>query len=137
MAQVQDIMTLYNREGLSQRQIAKQLGMSRNTVRKVLDCPAYYLGTEPKKRQESKNTVMTAVVQQRIDEIMEKDRREPRKQRHTAHRIWERLLEEGFRCAESTVRRYVGKNRRAKREVFIPLEFGIGEDAVGAHAGCR
>ena len=29
-----------------------------------------------------------------IDAILEADRRAPRKQRHTAHRIWQRILTE-------------------------------------------
>ena len=137
MAQVQDIMTLYNREGLSQRQIAKHLHVSRNTVRNVLESPEHYLGVKPRKQRQSRKTVMTPAVTHRIDEILENDRREPRKQRHTAHRIWQRLLEEGFGCAESTVRRYVGKKKRTKREVFIPLEFSIGEDAQVDWGSCQ
>jgi transposase len=129
-------MAMYEREALSQRQIAKQLGVSRNTVRRVLEKPGYYLGVEPKRRRDSKKTVMTPAVEQRIKEILEQDRREPRKQRHTAHRIWERLLEEGFICGESTVRRYVGQKKRAGREVFIPLEFSPGEEAQVDWGSC-
>ena len=66
---------------------------------------------------------------EKIDQILKDDLREHRKQRHTAHRIWERLLEDGFNCGESTIRRYVGGKKRGMREVFIPLEFGAGEDA--------
>ena len=129
MAQVQDIMDLYEREGLSLRQIARRLHVSRNTVRRVVDNPGYYLGVEPKKQRIKQKSVLVAAVTERIDRILKDDQREHRKQRHTAHRIWERLLEEGFRCGESTIRRYVGQKKRGMREVFIPLEFGPGEDA--------
>jgi transposase len=127
---------MYEREGLSQRQIARSLGVSRNTVQRVLERPEYYLGVQPKRPRAGKRTTMTASVLQRIDEIVEKDKREPRKQRHTAHRIWQRLLEEGFSCGESTVRRYVGQKKRAVREVFIPLEFAPGEDAQVDWGSC-
>src|SRR5205807_5620112 len=58
-----------------------------------------------------------------IEAILEQDRQAPRKQRHTAHRIWERLVSEhGAEIAEPTVRRYVG---RRKRELY-----GVGEVMV-------
>ena len=49
-----------------------------------------------------------------IDRILEEDRRAPRKQRHTAHRIWERLRVEvaGFDVCERSVRQYVAKRTR-------------------------
>ena len=49
-----------------------------------------------------------------IDEILEADRKAPRKQRHTAHRIWVRLRKEKpeIAVAECTVRQYVRKRKR-------------------------
>ena len=49
-----------------------------------------------------------------IDEILEDDRRAPRKQRHTAHRIWVRITRErsSHPIAESTVRQYVRQRKR-------------------------
>ena len=42
------------------------------------------------------------------------DRDAPRKQRHTAKRIWQRLVDEhGADVAESTVRQYVRARKRA------------------------
>ena len=67
-----------------------------------------------------------------IDAILEEDRKAPRKQRHTAHRIWVRIRQEmpGVPVAESTVRQYV---RRKKRELglgggetFVPQSYGWG-----------
>lgn len=55
-----------------------------------------------------------------IEAVLEGDRQVPRKQRHTAHRIWERIRAElEIEVAESTVRKYVG---RRKRELFGPVE---------------
>ncbi|MGH7904927.1 MAG: IS21 family transposase, partial [Candidatus Dormibacteraceae bacterium] len=55
-----------------------------------------------------------------IERVLAEDRNAPRKQRHTAHRIWERIRAElGIEVAESTVRKYVG---RRKREIFGAAE---------------
>ena len=55
-----------------------------------------------------------------IEAVLATDREAPRKQQHTAHRIWERIRAElGIEVAESTVRKYVG---RRKRELFGPTE---------------
>ena len=69
-----------------------------------------------------------------IDGILEADRKAPRKQRHTAHRIWVRLRKERpeIRVAECTVRRYV----RAKKhelglgggETFVPQSYAWGAE---------
>lgn len=59
-----------------------------------------------------------------IDGWLEADRDAPKKQRHTARRIWQHLIEEhGADVRESTVRRYVGEGRRSEpmalREVTV------------------
>jgi hypothetical protein len=53
-------------------------------------------------------------LKKRIDQILKDDLTAPRKQRHTAHRIWTRLNEEraDHRVAEATVRRYVVIRKR-------------------------
>jgi transposase len=54
----------------------------------------------------------------------------PRKQRHTAHRIYERLVKEHcFSGGERTVRQYVRRLKPKFQEMFIPLEFDPGADA--------
>jgi hypothetical protein len=48
-----------------------------------------------------------------IDAWLEADREAPRKQRHTARRVWQRLVDEHHAdVGESTVRRYVAEVRR-------------------------
>jgi hypothetical protein len=51
-----------------------------------------------------------------VDGILELDRKAPRKQRHTAHRIWERMRAEVPGCAvcERTVRQYVQERKTAR-----------------------
>ena len=50
-----------------------------------------------------------------IDAILEADRKAPRKQRHTATRIWHRIRDEvpGCTAAERTVRLYVEQRKEA------------------------
>ena len=57
--------------------------------------------------------VLTPALRAVVDEILKADRRAPRKQRHTARRIFGRLkTEHHYVGAESTVRKYVGQQRR-------------------------
>ena len=66
-----------------------------------------------------------------IDRILEDDLRRPRKQRHTAKRIFERLRDEyGFDGGYTTVKDYVRENRRQTKEMFVPLSHAPG------HAQC-
>ena len=70
-----------------------------------------------------------------IDDILEMDGAAPRKQRHTARRIWRRLASEQpeYPVAESTVREYVRGRKRAmglaRREVFVPQSYSAGQEA--------
>ena len=70
-----------------------------------------------------------------IDRILEADRKAPRKQRHTAHRIHVRIGQEHPGCpvAESSVRRYVRERKAAMgllaRETFVPQSYSWGEEA--------
>ena len=66
-----------------------------------------------------------------IDRILEDDLARPRKQRHTAKRIFERLRDEhGYYGGYTTVKDYVREHRRQTREMFVPLSHPPG------HAQC-
>lgn len=94
-------------EGESQRGIARALGISRNTVKK------YWEGERvPGKRIERPRepSVLTPEVRAFIDSCLKSDEDSPGKQRHTAKRIYDRLVaEQGFTGGETTVRSYVKK----------------------------
>ena len=67
-----------------------------------------------------------------IDQILDDDHRVPKKQRHTAKRIFERLRDEyGFDGGYTIVKDYVREHRRRTREMFVPLSHPPG------HAQCR
>ena len=68
-----------------------------------------------------------------IDAILEADRgpEVPRKQRHTAHRIFERLRDEhGFTGGYTIVKDYVRSRRQSTREAFVPLHHPPGHAQV-------
>ena len=80
-------------EGQSQRSVAREFGLARDTVRKMLrySIPPGYRRKEPAKRPKLGPWVGV------IDAILEDDKSKPVKQRHTAKRIFERLrAEHGF-----------------------------------------
>ena len=120
-------------DGQSQREIAQELGHSRNTVAKALihPIPPGYRLREPRP------CPVLAPVKASIDAWLEQDRGEPRKQRHTTMRIFQRLVDEHqFAGDYSTVRRYLCQRRQRSAEVFMPLEFDPGEEAqVDWHEG--
>jgi transposase len=66
-----------------------------------------------------------------IEEILESDRKAPKKQRHTAQRIWERLRDEhGFTGKPTIVKDAVRAWRNGHQEVFLPLSHRPGEAQV-------
>jgi hypothetical protein len=82
--------------------VARKLGVHRRLVREALN-DAVPAVQAPRPRARPRIEPVAAF----IDAILEADRQAPRKQRHTAHRIYERLQQErpGSRVAEPTVRR--------------------------------
>jgi hypothetical protein len=69
-----------------------------------------------------------------IDAWLEADRTAPPKQRHTARRVWQRLVDEhGAAMGESSVRRYVAQVRRRQSiplvEVMVPQHHRLGAEA--------
>jgi len=108
------------------RQIARELHHGRRTVRKAIYDPAPPRYTRAVPAAKPVLGPFTAI----IDRWLADDLSSPKKQRHTARRIYHRLVEEhGFEGGESTVRRYVRQHRPKKREVYLPLEYDPGSDA--------
>lgn len=106
----QDIREMDAR-GVPRAQIARDLGVSRNTVAKYADMED--MSPEAPVPVERERPVMTAEVAAWIDSVLESDLGAPRKQRHTARRIYDRLREDrGYGGSYSTVRRYVAAWRR-------------------------
>lgn len=114
-------------EGISQREAARRFGLSRTTVRKMLEfsVPPGYNRQKP-------------VVRPRLDpyralinQMLLEDKARPKKQRHTAQRIFERLQEEhGYAGGVTIVRDYVRTQKQSQREMFVPLFHPPGDAQV-------
>jgi transposase len=120
----EQIRRAYHLEGKSIRQIQRELGYHRETIRKALEDGSVPQYTQRRARP---SPVMDP-VKPIIDRWLAEDESRPRKQRHTAKRIYDRLrVEYGFTGGASTVRRYVGQRRKVMRaQVFIPLAYAPG-----------
>jgi len=111
------------REGVSKRQILRETGIHWKTLEKILAHsapPGYRLGG-PRPRPK------IGPFLDRVGQIIEEDRERPKKQRHTAKRVFERLKEEGYSGGYTQVKEAVREVRRMKREVFVPLTHRPGE----------
>jgi len=88
----------------------------------------------PERKPVTRERRQLGPVEDFIDWILQEDRKAPRKQRHTAHRIWQRVRAERPECqvAESTVRRYVSRRKHelglTVRETFIPQSYDWGQE---------
>ena len=103
MDQYELIRTANRVYGKGIRAIAREYGHSRKTIRKALN------GLEPqyRRKQQAKAPVMDP-VSGIVESWLKEDRDRPRKQRHTARRVFTRLVaEHGFQGSEVTVRRWV------------------------------
>ncbi len=112
-------------EGLSIRRVARELGVSRQVVRK-------YLTTAESVRRESnpRPRPVLETIEKRIGELVEEwEPRTTAKQRITATLIHRHLLAEGYRAGITTVRGVLAERRRQRLEVMIPLIHRPGEEA--------
>jgi transposase len=111
-------------DGMSIRQAAREFGLSRKTIRKMLQF-SLPPGYERKKPVGHPKLGRWLGV---IDQILLDDQSQPKKQRHTAKRIWDRLkAEQGFGGGYTIVKDYVRQARLRHKEVFVPLVHAPGE----------
>ena len=91
---------------------------------------------KPRKKTERPRWKLKAAIEF-VDAVLEADRKAPRKQRHTAHRIWERIRHELPDCkiGERTVRHYVHDRKIALgmlvRETCVPQSYALGRGSTG------
>jgi transposase len=105
-------------EGMSQRQAARVFGINPKTVAKIL---RFSVSPGYRRRQPPARPKLDLLVPV-IDRILEEDAGRPRKQRHTARRIFERLeAEHGCVGGETIVKGYVRERRLRSQEMFVPL----------------
>ena len=115
------------RDKKSIRQIARDLRLSRNTVRKVLRSGE----TRFEYHRETVHRPQLAAYVERLEGLLEGEESLPVKQRRTMLSLYEALQIEGYRGGYDTVRRYVKGWREAHSEgvsdVYVPLSFDPGE----------
>lgn len=128
---VEDIRRL-DAQGVSGREIAKQLGVSRESVAKYAQMEDLSAQVPVKKARPVGGVL--AGHTRFIDQILEADKNAPRKQRHTAKRIYDRLVEEsGYQGSYRTVCTYVAKwkaTRQDEVEAFAELSWAPGSAQV-------
>jgi transposase len=114
------------KEGRSIRRVARELGLSRNTVAKYLDQP------EPVRssRRQRERPVWEAVQPRLEDLVAEWEPRTTGKQRITAMRLYRQLKAEGYQVGRTLVGDYWRERRRQRAEVYVPLVNRPGEAQI-------
>jgi transposase len=109
--------------------VARSLGVHRRMVRQAL------ANAQPPERQQAqRERPVIAGLVPFIDAILEADRKAPRKQRHTANRIWQRISTEmpERKVAEVTIRQYVRERKQelgwSTRTTCVPQSYELGQE---------
>ncbi|GAA4364264.1 hypothetical protein GCM10023166_08050 [Paeniglutamicibacter cryotolerans] len=102
-------------QGISGREIARRLGVSRDAVSKYANQQDF--SPAPAAPTARPGASVLTGFEHHIGQWLTDDDRRPRKQRHTAKRVFDRLVEEhGFTGAYSAVQRYAKKWKAAHRK---------------------
>jgi len=127
LEQYEQIRRMHYLEEKSGREIARQLGISRQTVTKALQKeqkPEYTL-------KQPRESPRLGPYKEQLETLLTDNGRMPKKQRYTGHKLFEALQAEGYSGSESSVQRYAVHWRKSHKRpaTFLPLEFEPGQDA--------
>jgi len=127
LEQYEQIRRMHYLEEKAGREIARLLGISRQTVAKALQrehAPEYTL-------RKPREAPRLGPYQEHLDKLLEENGRLPKKQRYTGHKLFELLQTQGYTGSESSVQMYAVRWRKAHKRpaTFLPLEFEPGQDA--------
>src|SRR2546428_11542174 len=115
------IRRAYYLEHKSIRQIAREQHHSRRTIAKAIK----ELELQSYQRNTSRPAPVLGSFHARVHELLTQSETLPKKQRYTAHKIYEILVAEGYRGSESHLRRYVAQRRREQQppRLYLPLDY--------------
>jgi hypothetical protein len=125
----------HEQQGLSVRALAKRYGVHRRAVRQALED-----AVPPPRKTPVRQAPKLEQAKPTIDQWLGEDLGAPRKQRHTAQRVWQRLVDEHHmtELSYSTVRDYVARRRPQvalerddllAERAFVPQSHQPGQDA--------
>lgn len=133
MDDIKYIKRLYQSEGVSIREIMRRTGYHYETVKKYLDMEDFNEPLHPPKN----STSLLDPLKPIIDQWLLDDLKAPRKQRHTAKRIFERLQTEYpeiLLVKQRTVQYYVSQKKKeifqSQHKAYLPLYHPPGEAQV-------
>ncbi len=128
MDKVKVIHRLYNVEGKSLREIVDITGHAFETVQKYAYMDDFNVNKPIIQDREGKLDPFKPL----IDQWMEADLKAPKKQRHTAEKIYQRLCElypDEFKVSSRATRKYIAQKKKELKthnKCFIPLEHPAG-----------
>ena len=109
-------------EGRSAREVAAELGISRNTVRRYVE------GAEPERRPVARSAPVLEAVRPRLEALLgDSPRWTGGKQRLTATQLHRMVVAEGHQVGATLVKEVVAEWRRQRQEVFVPLVYHPGD----------
>lgn len=132
MDQIHRIREMYYQQDKSISEISAEIGLNRKTVSKYVDMEDFNSPSRTTASEESHESILDA-FKPLIDEWLQADKLAPRKQRHTAKRVYKRLKteEKSFHCSYRLVAMYVKQKKeelRLKRtDGYLPLQHRPGE----------
>lgn len=133
MTQINDIRKAFYEEGMNISQIARTYGVDRKTVRRYINKTDW---NQPVAKTTVNDFPKLTPYKETIDCWLQDDKKARRTQRHTAKRVYERLVEEYgelFNCSYRTVAAYVAMKKKElyqKNTCKLPLEHIPGEAQV-------
>lgn len=132
MDQIHLIREMYFQQDKNISEIASETGLNRKTISKYVDMEDFNCPPPTPASAETHESKLDP-FRHLIDEWLQADKLAPRKQRHTAKRVFKRLQEEvkGFNCSYRLVALYVAQKKKElqlkKKEGYLPLNHHPGE----------
>lgn len=128
MTHINNIKELYFSKGLNVAEISRETGFDRKTIDKYLTMTDF--NQKPAKKKGIKRPSKLDPFKKTIIQWLEDDKKRRKKQRHTAKRIHDRLIEkykDDYGCSYRLIADYVRLKKKEEPDFFIPLQHAPGE----------